>query len=107
MLEFLHRFLLLHLVLNTSYVALGMAVGLLLAWRTGVERRFVVRAPFLRRVVLLALAIAGLITLLTSDTVHFFFGTLAGFVAGLAAAYLARAQAKTNAPAGNTASRLR
>lgn len=107
MLEFLHRFLLLHLLLNTSYVALGMAAGLLLAWRTGVERRFVVRAPFLRRVLLLALAISGLITLLTSDTVHFLFAFLAGLVAGLASAYLARAQAKPGAPAGSSPNRSR
>ncbi|MCB1007283.1 MAG: hypothetical protein KDB94_00150 [Acidobacteria bacterium] len=93
MLEFLHRTLLLHLLLNTSYVAIGMAVGLVVAWMAKLERRFVLRKRYLLRLLLIAVALALLITLLTDDLGHFAIGAALGFLAGIGTAYLSRAQA--------------
>lgn len=94
MLDFLHRYMVLHLLLNLSYVGIGIVAGVLLAWKVGLERRFEVRRSFLLRLLLIAVALAGLITLLTSETGHLVFGSLAGIAAGFVAAYLSRAQAK-------------
>ncbi len=102
MLDLLDRTFLLHLLLNTTYIGLGVVLGLLLAWKVGLERRYVVRAPFLRRVLLLTLALAVLITLLARDSIHFVAGTVGGLVAGFAVAYLSRVQAKPKAGQGGT-----
>jgi len=102
MLDFLHRTLALHLLLNTTYVALGMAVGLVVAWKVGLERRFVVRKRFLLRLLLVAVVLAGLITLLTDDVGHFVIGGLLGLLAGFASAYLSRAQAKPGDGSGGS-----
>lgn len=94
MLEFLHRTQLLHLLLNTAYVAIGMALGLVVAWKVGLERRFVVRRRFLILLLIVALALGGLVTLLTADTGHFVIGGILGLLAGVGTAFLSRAQAK-------------
>jgi phage shock protein PspC (stress-responsive transcriptional regulator) len=94
MLDFLQRHLVLHLLLNTAFVGFGVVVGLLLAWRVGLERRFDVRPRFLRVIVVVAVVLAGLITLLTADSRHLVLCVVGGVVAGFVAAYLSRAQAK-------------
>lgn len=98
MLDFLHRALVLHVLLNTTYVGLGIVVGRFLAWRVGLERRFIVRSPFLLQLVVLAVAIAILITLLIPDSRHLAAGIVVGLVTGFGASYLSRAQAKPKGP---------
>lgn len=102
MLDFLHRTHVLHVLLNTTYVGLGIVVGRFLAWRLGLERRFIVRAPFLRQLVLLAVALAILITLVIPDSRHLAAGSIVGLLTGFGAAYLSRAQAKPKETPGET-----
>lgn len=105
MLDFLHRYGLLHLLLNTIYVGFGMVVALLLAWKLRLERRFVVRTPFLYRLLLLAVAFAGLLTLLAPGSDRFAAAAVVGLLVGFGAAYLSRAQAKARVDRGGSSSR--
>ncbi len=107
MLDFLHRALVLHVLLNTTYVGLGIVVGRFLAWRVGLERRFIVRPAFLRQLVVLAIALATLISLLVPDTRHLAAGIVVGLFTGFGSSYLSRAQAGSKGPSGETPRRPR
>jgi hypothetical protein len=100
MLDIWSRTFLLHLLLNATFVVLGAAVGLVAAWRAGLERRFVVRRPFFRKLLLLAVAVAALVTLLSPDSGHPVLGLVIGLITGFGTAYLSRVQAKPNAGPG-------
>ena len=104
MLDTLNRTFLLHLLLNATFVLLGAVVGLIVAWKVGLERRFIVRPPFLRRVLLLAVALAALVTLLAPDSGHIVLGLVIGLLTGFGAAYLSRIQGKPKAGPGGGAS---
>jgi hypothetical protein len=102
MLDFLHRTYVLHVLLNMTYVGLGIVAGRFLAWRVGLERRFIVRSTFLRQLVVLAVAIAILITLLIPESRHLAAGIVLGLLTGFGASYLSRAQAKPKETPGET-----
>lgn len=107
MLDFLHRTLVLHVLLNTTYVGFGIVVGRFLAWRVGLERRFIVRSTFLRQLVVFAIALATLITLLVPDSRHLAAGLVVGLFTGFGASYLSRAQAGARGPSGEPPRRPR
>lgn len=98
MLDFLHEYFVLHLLLNATYVSIGIVVGRFLAWRMGVERRYRVRSPFVLILLLLAILCSVLITVFVSDPPHFWTSIVGGLAVGFGTAYWSRRQAKPAPP---------
>lgn len=94
MFDVLHEYFFLHALLNATYVGIGIVAGRFLAWATHVERRYVVRPPFLLILVLLAVALSLLITAQTADSSHILLGIVAGVAVGFGTAYWSRHQAR-------------
>jgi len=93
-----HDYFLLHLFLNATYVAIGMVVGVFLAWATRVERRYRIRWQFLRVLLLSAVALSLLITSQLTDPEHFWASLVSGAVVGFLTAFWSRRQARPDAP---------
>lgn len=95
-----HDYFLLHLLLNATYVAIGMVAGLFLAWATRVERRYRIRWQFVRVLLLAAIALSLLITNQLTDAEHFWASIVSGIVVGFLTAFLSRRQAQSDPPGG-------
>lgn len=102
-----HDYFLLHLLLNATYVALGMVAGVFLAWVTRVERRYKIRWQFVRVLLLAAIALSLLITSQLTDSEHFWASVLSGVVAGFGTAFWSRRQAQPEPPRPGTSRRAR
>lgn len=98
MFDFLHEYFFLHALLNAAYVGIGIVAGRFLAWVTHVERRYVVRPPFVLILVLLAVALSLLITARTADSSHILLGIVAGIAVGFGTAFWSRHQARPAPP---------
>ncbi len=96
--DLLREYFALHVLLNATYVSVGIVVARYLAWKTGVERRYAVRRQFVLLLLLIALVFSVLITALTPDSRHLVLGIAAGLAAGLATAFWSRGQAGPAAP---------
>ncbi len=105
MFDFLHEYFVLHALLNAAYVGIGIVGGRFLAWVTRVERRYVVRPPFILILVLVAVLLSLLITTLTADSRHILLGIVLGVGAGFGTAFWSRRHAKAPAPRSQQAPR--
>jgi len=96
--DLLQEYFALHVLLNATYVSVGIVVARFLAWKTGVERRYAVRRQFVLVLLLIALVFSVVITALTPNSRHLVLGIAAGLAAGLGTAFWSRGQAGPAAP---------
>lgn len=89
----------LHVLVNQLYVAVGIVAGNVVALLLRIERRSVVRLPFVVVLLVVALVVGLLITLSTPDTVHVGTGVLLGIPIGVLTALLSRVRSKPGAAA--------
>lgn len=84
----------LHVLVNALYVTVGIVAGNVVALLLRIERRSVVRLPFVVALLVVALVVGLLVTLLTPDTVHVGAGLLVGLPIGVLTALFSRLRSK-------------
>lgn len=96
--DLLQEYFVFHVLLNATYVSVGIVVGRFLAWKMGVERRYAVRRQFVLVFLLIALVFSVLITALTPNSTHLVMGIVGGLAAGFGTAFWSRGQAGPATP---------